>query len=105
MASTSCSTTCRTPCTSRPTSPSSAGPARSIGLHALDLAAQWQIHLVADGFRWARHDLYAADENDCEVVASGTVTDLYLGLYGRPATLEVTGDDAVWARWLANSAL
>ena len=81
------------------------GDGESIGLRAIDLDAQWQIHLRPDRFVWVRHDIGAADEADCEVVVSADAGDLLLALYGRPAAVTVTGDPALWERWRTNSAL
>jgi uncharacterized protein (TIGR03083 family) len=82
------------------------GDGQSIGLRALDIGAQWQIHLLPDRFVWVRNDTYAADENDCEVVVTApSAGDLLLTLYGRPATGTVEGDEALWRHWQANAAI
>jgi uncharacterized protein (TIGR03083 family) len=81
------------------------GNGESIGLHAPDLGAQWQIHLLPDRFAWVRHDTYAADRADCEVVARAPARCLLLGLYGRPACIELDGDEDLFDRWIANSAI
>jgi hypothetical protein len=78
------------------------GAGESIGLAAEDADLRWRIHLLPDRFDWVRHE---TDATEGDVVVRGAAGDLLLALYGRPATVSVTGDAALWERWLRDSAI
>lgn len=69
--------------------------------------AAWRITFLPDQFDWRPGD--GADDEaapDASATVIGpTAGDLLLALYGRPAALEVTGDESLWDRWRANSAI
>lgn len=75
------------------------GQGEVLGFEAGDAGLSWRIVLAPDGFRWALEGGAA----DCTVRAAAR--DLLLALYGRPACVEVDGDDALFDRWVADSAL
>jgi uncharacterized protein (TIGR03083 family) len=78
------------------------GTGERLHLAATDTAAEWVIRLEPEGFTYAEGGAQAA-----EVRAEGTAADLYLTIWGRlpAARLQVTGDEALLARWLANTAI
>lgn len=55
----------------------------------------WRIDLHEEGATSAND----ADSDGCDVSVSGTPTQVYLWLWNRPATVEITGDPAVAERW------
>lgn len=66
----------------------------SIGLLPGDGPA-WRIDLGEEGAR-ATRDVPAGG---CDVAIAGSPTQVYLWLWNRPATVEITGDPTVAARW------
>jgi uncharacterized protein (TIGR03083 family) len=72
----------------------------TIDLHAPDAATSWLLTLVDDGFRWERTESVGTD-----VEVTAAAGDLLLAMYGRPASIEVDGDVALWDRWIRDSAI
>jgi uncharacterized protein (TIGR03083 family) len=72
----------------------------TLHLHAPDAATSWLVTLVDDGFRWERTESVGTD-----VEVTAPAGDLLLAMYGRPASIEVDGDVALWARWIRDSAI
>jgi uncharacterized protein (TIGR03083 family) len=92
------------------------GTGERLHLAATDIAAEWVITLGPDGFTYAEGSGGGAEGSadgaegsgdGAEVRAEGAATDLYLAVWGRlpPARLRVTGDEALLARWLENTAI
>lgn len=55
----------------------------------------WRIELHEEGLTAAND----ATSEGCDVTVSGTASQVYLWLWNRPATVEITGDPAVAERW------
>jgi uncharacterized protein (TIGR03083 family) len=55
----------------------------------------WRIDLGEEGALASRE----AGDGHCDVTVSGTPTQVYLWLWNRPATVEITGDPTVADRW------
>ena len=72
----------------------------TLDLHAPDAGTSWLITLVEDGFRWERTESVGTD-----VEVTAPAGELLLAAYGRPATIEVDGDRALWERWIRDSAI
>ncbi len=74
------------------------GPGRTIGLHATDTVADWQLDFTGDVIAWRRSDDVASAD------VCGPVTDLLLTIYRRvpldSGGIEVTGDAGLVDFWL-----
>jgi len=78
--------------------PALLGPGRTVQLHATDTGSDWLVDLTADA-PVLRHTAQPA-----AVEIRGTLTDLLLLVYWRPApTVKVTGDTALLELWLTRS--
>ncbi|MFI6516582.1 maleylpyruvate isomerase family mycothiol-dependent enzyme [Spirillospora sp. NPDC050679] len=79
------------------------GEDETLGFAATDVNASWTVRLEPEGFTW-REGGGAA-----EVTVRGSVSDLYLLLWGRlrpgDPRLEVAGDAGLLAHWAENSAM
>lgn len=78
------------------------GDGQLLRLAATDAGVAWSLHLDPAGYRWD-HD--EADAPTAEV--RGTASDVLLVLYSRAPkdAVDMTGDAALFDRWLTNSAL
>jgi uncharacterized protein (TIGR03083 family) len=77
------------------------GDGERIALEAPDAGATWRITLLPDRFTWERTEGPASGE----VVARSPARSLLLGLYGRPACIELDGDEDLFDRWIRDSAI
>lgn len=66
----------------------------SIGLRPGD-GAPWRVDLHAEGATATQDDPLEG----CDATVSGTPTQVYLWLWNRPATVEISGDPTVADRW------
>jgi uncharacterized protein (TIGR03083 family) len=75
------------------------GDGEVLGFDASDAGTSWRVVLVSDGFRWSLGD------GPSTALVRAPAKDLLLALYGRPACVSLSGDEALFDHWIANSAL
>ena len=80
-----------------------AGTGQVVRLESTEADNVWLIMVTGDTTEWARH---SAVTTAADVSACGTLSDLYLSLWGRPTVerLGVEGDASLLARWFAACA-
>lgn len=74
------------------------GGGEVLAFAAPDAGASWRIELGSDSYAWSR------SEGPATTTVTAPAPDLLLAVYGRPGTVEVSGDESLFARWIANSS-
>jgi uncharacterized protein (TIGR03083 family) len=75
------------------------GDGEVLGFEATDAGVSWRVTLEPDAFHWS------LDTGPASTTVRAPARDLLLALYGRPACIDLVGDDDLFDRWIANSAL
>jgi uncharacterized protein (TIGR03083 family) len=75
------------------------GNGEVLGFEATDAGVSWRVVLEPDRFRWS------LDSGPATTTVQAPARDLLLALYGRPACIDLHGDEDLFDRWIANSAL
>lgn len=69
-----------------------------LAFSAPDADASWRIELGSESFTWSHSG------GPATTTVTAPARDLLLAVYGRPGMVELSGDETLFARWIANSS-